>query len=443
MKRKLFTIAAAVVCLLMTACGNKQANEQQTDKVDGRTEITFWFHAADADANRTYKQLMKDFNHSQSKYYAKYVGFSTKDYPDKLSNAIATNKLPDVASLGATNVATYVAQGVVKPIDSVAKSWSEYKDIDQGQLAYLRQIGNGKLYGLPYAYNENLSYMNMKMADKYGIKPPVTQSDFLKLAKRYADVNNNRYFYSMRAQRPYDNLIPWLFTYAHAKSGSYFNADGTSVFRNPRFVTGMKKFVSLYTSHEVTGDSINNDFNKMVAEFASETSMYIMHNSSSYVSVAEPIGAKNIAILPPLANSRGQIFTSAPQPNMYSIMKKPKGEAHYQGAIALAKFLASKKNASKVCQSLGRCPANLKIYDEAWAKKDPVMTKVGELRKTKQLTNVYHPFWLPEMSKWMNTTSTDDFQAVMMKDKTAKQVLDEWADSFETWEKEFNSDNKE
>ena len=210
-KRYGVLLTAGLVLGLLAGCsgGEKSASEAPADAAQGSTGqenaaqentsgerqvVEFWFHAADENSSALYEEIMEDFNRSQDKYEARYTGFANKDFPDKFTMAIATQTMPDVVSLGFSNVMTYVAQDALIDINDYFNEWEDSSKITPSLVETLRGIGNGKLYGVPYNYNQDISWYNTKFFEENNVEVPTTQKEFLKLCEEYADPDGGTYF---------------------------------------------------------------------------------------------------------------------------------------------------------------------------------------------------------------------------------------------------------
>lgn len=411
------------------AAGSEAAKETTKTASKDREVIEFWFHAADEKSNDLYEEIFADFNNSQDLYEARYTGFANKDFPDKFAMAIATNTMPDVVSLGFSNVMTYVAQDALVDVNSYFEQWDEASKIAPSMVETLKELGAGKLYGVPYNYNQDISWYNKKLFEENGIEVPKTQKEFLELCEKYANPDEGTYFYSLRGVKPYDNLLGWIFTYADGGGygGSYFDENGTCIINKPEFVEALDAYASIYKNSWVSGDCVNNGFNEMVAEFGSQTAMYITHNSSSRSSHVSNLGDGNFDAAKCLANDEGRYYTSAIQPQIYSVTNTKGQDADYTGAFELCKYLSSASTVEKISMHLGRIPVNSDNYENQWFKEDKFMPLYQEIMTDENFIQIQNPYWLTSYFNFINNDMTADFQAVLLGDMTSQEALDKWA----------------
>lgn len=320
-------IAAAALSVVMAAgalagCGS--SSSASTAASTGSTSATgtgekqtleFWYHSGDPVTDAYFEDYFTELNASQDQYEVKYTSFNFADFQEKFQMAVMTDTMPDVVSLGFSNVATFVAQDSILPLDDYTDQISEFDKIDEGLLEGMRSIGNGTLYGVPFAYNQEVAWYNTTKIEK----APETQSEFLEMCEEYADPANSSYFYSLRGVRPYDSLVAWLWTYTDGLGygGSWFDDEGKCILSDPAFAEALDTYANIYKNKWVSGDSVNNNFDQIVAEFGAGVSAYIVHNSSSEPTHLQNLGEGNFAAARVLANDQGHYFASGLQPNVY------------------------------------------------------------------------------------------------------------------------------
>lgn len=427
---------------MATGCGSSADSNTASSAAAGETPaagdtakkekevIEFWYHAADEKANGVYEELFARLNQSQSDYEYHYTGFANKDFPDKFAMAIATDTMPDVVSLGFSNVMTYAAQDALLPANEYFEKWAEKDDIVPQVVDSLKSLAGGTQYGYPYNYNQDICWYNKQLFTERGAAVPATQKEFLAACGQYGDPDGGQYFYSLRGNKPYDNLLSWIFTYTDGAGygGSYFDENNQCIINKPEFAEALDAYASIYKNQQVSGDCVNNNFNEMVAEFGAGTAMFIMHNSSSENNHAGNIGAENVGAARPLANDAGTYYASALQPQLYAITTSKGLDGDYTGAVRLCEYLAGETVVSEVSQKLGRIPVNTKCYTKDWFQDSEYMPLYQEIMSDPNFVQIKNPYWLTSYFNFINNDMTTDFQALLLGEKTSQEVLDKWAE---------------
>ena len=403
--------------------------------------LEYWYHSADPVTDAYFEDYFDKINAEQDQYEIKYTSFSFADFQEKFQMAVSTDTMPDVVSLGFSNVATFTAQDSLLPLDDYLDQIETLDKIDSSMVDSMRNIGGGTLYGIPYAYNQEVAWYNTAKFKEKGIDaPPATQKEFLEDCEKYADPANSSYFYSLRGVRPYDSLVAWLWTYTDGLGydGSWFDENGKCILGDAKFAEALDTYANLYKNNEVSGDSINNNFSQIVAEFGSGVSMYIIHNSSSESTHLTNLGEGNFAAARVLANDEGHYFASGLQPNVYCITNQ--GDDHdYSGAVWLMNVLLDAECEGGMCQAIGRVPCNKDVEEQDWYKNDPEMMLYASYLEDENYKQIQNPYWLTEFSTFISDDMTADFQAVLMGNMTAQDCVSGWAAKIDEYQAAYEA----
>jgi ABC-type glycerol-3-phosphate transport system substrate-binding protein len=441
MKKVLAVVFVCVLAVSMTFAQGSSESSSQSGAAKGKQVLNFWYHSSDPITDAYFKQYFEKLNKAQSQYEVVYTSFNFATFEEKFQMAVMTDTMPDVVSLGFSNLAAFIAQDKLLELDGIVDQIEGYKQLDSAFSRGLRNIGNGKLYGIPFAYNQEVAWYNTQKFKAYGLtEAPKTQREFLENCKKFADPANSSYFYSLRGVRPYDSLVAWLWTYTDGLGydGSWFDENGKCILRRPEFVDALNAYADIYKNKWVSGDSVNNNFSQIVAEFGSGVSAYIIHNSSSESTHEKNLGKGNFAAARVLANDKGNYYASGLQPNVYCIPNQGKGH-DYAGAIWLISQLTSQECVSGLCREVGRVPTNVKVKDEDWYKNDPEMLLYASYLSDPHYHQIDNPYWLPEFSGFITTEMTADFQAVLMGDMKASDCLAGWADKIDQYQASYKA----
>ena len=421
-----------VLLMALAVCVSASAAERQT--------VTLWYHSGDPVTDAYYEKAFEELNASQDTYTFEYVSFAFSDFQEKFQMAVMTNTMPDVVSLGFSNIATFTAQDSILPLNDYTDQLPNMAKVDENLTTNLMSLGNGVLYGIPYAYNQEVAWYNTKLFAEKGIDaPPATQKEFLELCEKYADKANGSYFYSLRGVRPYDSLLAWLFTYTDGcgYNGSWFDDEGKCILSDARFVEALNVYADIYKNGWVSGDSVNNNYAEVVAEFGSGVSMYIIHNSSSESSHRTNLGDGNFASARVLANDEGRYYASGLQPNVFCVTKNKNADHDYTGALALVNELLSTEIDGGLCREVGRVPCNVEVTEQAWYKENPNMVLVASYLSDPNYLQILNPYWLSDFSNMITTDMTADFQALLLGEMTAEECLTKWADTIDEYQAEY------
>ena len=406
---------------------------------ESRQTVTMWYHSADTVTDGVFAEIFAELNELQDEYEFVYNSFAFSDFQEKFQMAVVTDTMPDLVSLGFSNIATFTAQDSLLPLNDYVDQIANFDQVDAALMENLYSLGNETLYGVPFAYNQEVAWYNTSLFAKNGIEaPPATQAEFLSLCQKYADKGDGTYFYSLRGVRPYDSLVAWLFTYTDGcgYNGSWFDENNQCILRDERFVEALDAYASLYKNGWVSGDSVNNNYSEIIAEFGSGVSMYIIHNSSSESTHRNNLGDGNFASACVLVNDEGRYYASGLQPNVYSIPNKG-SDADYSGALTLMGYLLSANYNGMLCEKVGRVPCNTEVEAQAWYAENPNMMLYAGYLADSNYVQTLNPYWLSDFSTFVTNTMTADFQAVLLGEMTSAECLAGWADLVDEYEAEY------
>ena len=417
-------VLAIVLCVTFSVCSGKGEV----------TKITYWHWDGNPTSMPIYQELVKRFMAKNPDIQVDFVGFPAESYLQKYNIAIATNSVPDAAGVRDMDIASLYNQNALEPLNSRFNSWNEKRNISKNVLDSAKVLApNGKLYALPFFVTMDTAWYNTKLFNQNGVKAPQTIDEFMKLCEKYANVKDGKYFFSLRGgPGSLENL--WDFIFSYAGTNVIFDAQGNCKINDSRFVKGFELYASIYWNGWTSKDSITNSFKEMVAEFGTGTSMYIYHNSSSLPEHLKNLGQGNFMNAPQLAGPKGIRVTKAPSFCGPVIFKDSKNK---NAAWKFISYLASAEGASYLCEREGRVPVNSGVYDDKRYQKDVYLKTYGEVLKDPKTKILVHPQWLPQWSEFRAKVQEPDLQAVLLKKKSPKEVLDNWAALLTQYQKEY------
>ncbi|MNW46190.1 putative ABC transporter substrate-binding protein YesO [compost metagenome] len=113
---------------------------------------------------------------------------------------VADREKPDVMVVSRGQYEQFIEEGQLSDIDILlSDNRFNVEGIVPGMLNYLREVGRGKLYGIPAQFTSKGLYYNKDLFDKYGIPYPedqMTWEEVLQLAERFPSEDGVYGFYS-------------------------------------------------------------------------------------------------------------------------------------------------------------------------------------------------------------------------------------------------------
>ncbi|WP_308492707.1 sugar ABC transporter substrate-binding protein [Microbacterium terrisoli] len=173
MKRKAATIALAVVSMAaMFALAGCAKGGVSAGSDAGSLKL--WTHNAGNEAELgAIKDVVKDFNASQSKYKVEVQAFPQDSYNQSVTAAAASGKLPCILDIDAPNVPNWAWAGYLAPLTGMDDVLSKFLPSTVGTY-------NDKTYSYGF-YDVALTMITRKSTlDKYGIRVPSVDQPWTK-----------------------------------------------------------------------------------------------------------------------------------------------------------------------------------------------------------------------------------------------------------------------
>lgn len=182
MKLRLKIILAVMVCsLLVVAC----SPNKETVKYESDPEMTATLKVLTNADTKYFMESEGDlFNVKYPNIEIQFVRYT----PDNIDKVIEEEK-PEIFILTLDEYKEYLQNNRLFDLDVLFSNDAfQLEGIHPEIVNYLRQIGNGKLYGLPTEFTNQAVYYNKDLFDKYGIPYPqdgMTWEELFQLAKRF------------------------------------------------------------------------------------------------------------------------------------------------------------------------------------------------------------------------------------------------------------------
>lgn len=430
------TLSAA----LLMGCSSKDSQNNGSQNMDsGETQvIQFWYHDGNPTSNAIFEELIKRFETQNPGYQVDYVGLPSDSYLQKYNTAIATNTVPDVASIRDQDVSAMINQGALMCLEESFAGFAESEHISTNVLEAIRNCSiDHKLYCLPQYITPDIYWYNQELLTANNLEIPETIDEFMEICESYADAADGRYFYSLRGGAgSLDNMFDFIFTYADVYE--LFDEEGNCTLNAPEFVEALNAYASLYWNNWTSRDSVSNGFKEMVAEFGSGSSISIAHNSSSLAEHKTNLGEGNFVNSIAPANENGIVVTKDVPFMGYTIFESAKNK---EGAMKFLEFLVSAEAASYLCEVEGRVPINDLVFDDEWYRSNQYMKVYQELTEAEHVKFLPRPLWLSQWNEFLSKVQEPDLQAVLLQEKSAEEVLKGWAEYLTNAQKEYLASN--
>jgi raffinose/stachyose/melibiose transport system substrate-binding protein len=168
----------AVATLAVTACSPSDENEGGGD--GDKVTLTLWsWRPEDASA---YAKIFDKFEASHPNITVEFKPFKNTEYNNILATGLSGESGPDVAQLRAYGLLQpLVEAGRLVPLDGKVPGLESF---DPAILQDAKGRKDGKIYGVPFAYQTLQVFYNKKIFADNGIQPPTTWDQMIAAANK-------------------------------------------------------------------------------------------------------------------------------------------------------------------------------------------------------------------------------------------------------------------
>ncbi|WIB65544.1 sugar ABC transporter substrate-binding protein [Curtobacterium sp. MCBD17_040] len=150
---------AATAALVLSGCSASGSSS-------GPVTVTMWARAATSPIT---KQLVKEYNASQSKVKVQLTVLPLNQEDAKFAAATRSGNVPDLFGMNDVSIPQYAATGALKPVDDFMKGLPMKSELNPGQMD-LGKV-NGQQYGVPLMQDLSVMWINKTLFQKAGLDP--------------------------------------------------------------------------------------------------------------------------------------------------------------------------------------------------------------------------------------------------------------------------------
>lgn len=239
MRRLCVVIVLSMLTLgTLWAGGSPEAAEPAAEQV----VLDYWhFRTEDVDA---YQELIDRFEAENPGIEVRQNAIKNTEYNTVLSAALQAGEAPDIIMLRSYGgLEGYAQQGYLVPLDDEIPSLA---DFSRDVLAGAKSVGDGMIYGVPFATRTLVVFYNKAMYQELGLQEPVTWDQFLANLQAVRDAGIE----------PLANggLDGWTLEILHGALGpnfyggiDFFNdvVAGDTTFEDSRYVASLEQMLDL------------------------------------------------------------------------------------------------------------------------------------------------------------------------------------------------------
>jgi N,N'-diacetylchitobiose transport system substrate-binding protein len=359
-------VIVAAVAALLTACGPPQV-QQTGSAVDERTgTLRVWLFD---EANRAPKQATVDEavarferEHPGVEVDVQYIAVETRS--ERFTGAFNDPaSAPDVAEVGNTDLAGYVAAGGLADVTEKLPQWPESADLSPSALDTARV--EGKVFGVPWYTGVRALYYRTDVFDELGLQPPRTTAELLTTAQRirserpdlYGTATGGKYHYA---------LMPFIW----AAGGDLARQEGqrwVSTIDSPEAQRGIETYAEMITSGACPPEQCSDmTGSQSVQAFASGKAAMTIGGDFNRKAVDAGVGGK-YGVVPLPGDAIGSTAPAFAGGNLLSVLKSSQRATLAREFVQL---LAGKEYQRKMYGAMGNLPTFIDVQGEV-AEHDP------------------------------------------------------------------------
>ena len=283
MKKK---VLATMLCLSMAAtalagCGSDapadttqtpsaESSDSSTEKTDTTetekepVELTIWLSSRNQD---DWAASMEEKFLAEHPWITLNKVVKEGDPGNEFYQAVASGTAPDLVNCSFTMMNSYMAAGILEPLNVYTSSWDEWENFTQEYVDMFTR--NGAVYGIPSTVSPMLFGYNKALFAEAGLnEPPKTWEEALEFAKQINDPDNQVSGYATLAAE----WTEWFFQYYVWQAGGDLtkeNPDGTAelTFTDPAVIKAAEYYQQL-KSEGVLQSDLTLKFGDLTTNFA-------------------------------------------------------------------------------------------------------------------------------------------------------------------------------
>ena len=411
------TGAGALASASLGHSSKAYASSQTTASGPLAGEIDVWYHPFATGIEEVYEGFRQDFEaeNPDAKVNLELIPFADR-YP-KILTAIAAGEAPDVISITIDALIRFVEAGALVSLEDLlpSESWEGYDEKFINDVTY-----QGEKWCLPIEQEVSVWPYNKSIFEQVGLapeQPPFTWSEIVEMCETVKSSSDGSLWgWGYDAASPTLNTTFYPFLYQ--AGGRPFSEDGSEpTFNSDAGVSALEFIVELFDRGFVSPEYMSpiNEASESPF-FQQRQALGARGNQGTIIDLREGVPDLDFSLTPTLKHTEQWGFGGF---RSWAITSNSKNR---ESAAAFLDFLARPENMLIASEAIGRFPTKQAAAEQAYAD-DPLLASLrsaipfqfGEQRH--KYGRDIMPLVIPEI------------QAAILQEKTAKEALDEAAES--------------
>lgn len=355
---------------------------------------------------------------------------------EKFLTMVQAGDTPDVVEMPERWLALYANNGLLEDLAPYMAKWADAATLGE-RAKQFGSVVDSKQYMLPYGYYIRALFWNKKLFKEAGLDhPPATLDEFVESAKKISAIPG-KYGYCLRGG-PGSYTGVNMFMNIAAGNGQAFKEDGTSTANEPGSVQGLQMLADIYKNGYAPKDSVSWGFNEIVTGFYSGTCAMLDQDPDALIGIAEKMPAEDFAVAPMPVGPNGKSYPTLGYAGWAMFADS---EAKDESA-KLVEALTSPKANLEWAKTVGVIPIHKGADQDAHFKTEQFKGWFDELNDPAKYELVTPPTHLENLGNFVDQVAIKNFQEVLLGQKTAQAVADEWAAFLTKEQQDWMAKNK-
>jgi multiple sugar transport system substrate-binding protein len=340
---------------------------------------------------------------------------------EKFLNMVQAGDTPDIVEMPDRWLGLYANNDQLADLGSYLKKTPDLAMLSDRALQFGSAVHN-TLYEIPYGFYVRGLFWNRKLFGQAGLTaPPATLDEFVADAKKISALPG-KYGYCLRGGPGGFSGITMFMNTMDGEPG-YFHPDGTSTMSDPGSIQGLALLAQMYKDGSAPSDSVNWGFNEIVAGFDSGTCAMLDQDPDALIGIAGKMDPNDFAVAPIPVGPGGKAFPTLGYGGWAIFANSP----HKDAAWDLLSFMVSPSSNLAWSKVVGTLPIYKNAEQNAYFQSDKFKGWFTELNDTAKYDLVTPPTYLEGFGDLYDNISIKTFQQVLLGQRTAKDVADQWA----------------
>lgn len=220
--------------------------QQQLQAVQNRTVVEFWTTDNEEDRVKKYEEVAGKYMQLHPEVEIRIVPIEEAGMSQRISTAVAANRLPDIVRMGIERVASFAADGLLDEDANIAAIEAVgVDDFRKGPLAMVTNAGTGKYASVPFDGWIQAIWYRQDLFDSLGLPAPIKWEDITNACMTLPGNDDLLYGIGLGTD-PGQNFGHQIFEQVAISNNAWpFDEAGNVTMNTPEMVAALEFYTSL------------------------------------------------------------------------------------------------------------------------------------------------------------------------------------------------------